>query len=260
VADLKIGVFVEGFKLPARQAIVKARDVGAHGFQFYATRGEFHPDNFAASARRDFRKFVDSLGLEVSALCADFGLGYTNPETVDQVVSDTKKVLALARDLDVTITTTHIGVVPDQDSSPTWELMTEAVREVAEFAAGLDSCLATETGPETGKLLARFIKAVGSEGLKVNFDPANFVMAGFDHLQAVEDLAPYIVHTHAKDGISPASGGPKEVPLGEGEVKWDEYLARLAEIGYHGYFTIEREVGENPEADIRSAVRFLKGF
>ena len=260
MGNLKIGVFIEGFRLPPKEAIHKARDVGAQGFQFYATRDEFHPDNFGASARRDFKKLIASLGLEVSAVCGDFGLGYTNPDTVDKVVADTKKVLTLARDLDVPITTTHIGVVPDDESSPTWQRMEEAVREVAEFAANLDSCLATETGPESGELLAKFIKAVGSDGIKVNLDPANFVMMGFDHLQAVDDLAAYIVHTHAKDGLSPKSGGPKEVPLGEGEVKWEEYLAKLANIGYDGYFTIEREVGDDPEADIRKAVAFLKGF
>jgi sugar phosphate isomerase/epimerase len=51
-----------------------------------------------------------------------------------------------------------------------------------------------------------------------------------------------------------------EVPLGEGGVDWDGYLNALNEIGYGGYLTIEREVGSNPEADIRLAVNFLKGY
>jgi sugar phosphate isomerase/epimerase len=35
-------------------------------------------------------------------------------------------------------------------------------------------------------------------------------------------------------------------------------LKALEDIGYRGYLTIEREVGDNPEADIAKAVSFLK--
>ena len=48
--------------------------------------------------------------------------------------------------------------------------------------------------------------------------------------------------------------------LGEGSVKWDEYLAALNDIGYKGFLTIEREVGDDPEKDIGNAVNFLKGY
>ncbi|NJD01072.1 MAG: sugar phosphate isomerase/epimerase, partial [Ruminiclostridium sp.] len=47
-------------------------------------------------------------------------------------------------------------------------------------------------------------------------------------------------------------------PLGEGNVNFTEYLKALDSIGYSGYLTIEREVGDNPERDIRIAVDFLK--
>jgi sugar phosphate isomerase/epimerase len=49
----------------------------------------------------------------------------------------------------------------------------------------------------------------------------------------------------------------REVPLGEGSVKFPEYLRALESIGYKGFLTIEREVGENPEMDIRMSVKFL---
>ena len=48
------------------------------------------------------------------------------------------------------------------------------------------------------------------------------------------------------------------MPLGEGDVDWDSYIAALNEIGYKGYFTIERECGADPTSDIRQAVEFLR--
>ena len=45
-----------------------------------------------------------------------------------------------------------------------------------------------------------------------------------------------------------------------GGVDWPRYLKALDDIGYKGFLTIERECGENPEADIRMAADFLRGL
>ena len=106
------------------------------------------------------------------------------------------------------------------------------------------------------------------------------MVTGQDAVEAVKMLKDYIVHTHAKDGIMldpnqkpedvyhafavggvdalNACKGFKEVPLGEGQVDWDAYIAALKEIGYDGFLTIERECGDNPENDITLAASFLK--
>ena len=52
----------------------------------------------------------------------------------------------------------------------------------------------------------------------------------------------------------------KEVPLGNGAVDFPAYFAALQEIGYQGYLTIEREVGKQPETDIRLAVEFIEQY
>ena len=86
-----------------------------------------------------------------------------------------------------------------------------------------------------------------------------------------------MVHTHAKDGKRLYYKDPEviyglaedemlqspsfiEVPLGEGNVDFKNYLKALDEIGYHGFLTIEREVGDNPAADINTAATFLKNL
>ena len=100
-----------------------------------------------------------------------------------------------------------------------------------------------------------------------------------DAVHAVHTLKDYIVHTHAKDGIQLRKCNPEvvyhvvpmpedlakdserafeEVPLGTGSVDFPKYLAALDEIGFRGFLTIEREVGANPAADIKTAYTFLK--
>lgn len=46
-------------------------------------------------------------------------------------------------------------------------------------------------------------------------------------------------------------------PLGEGDVDFPKYVALLKSTGFNGYYVIEREVGDNPAADIAKAKRFL---
>ena len=48
------------------------------------------------------------------------------------------------------------------------------------------------------------------------------------------------------------------MPLGTGQVDFPAYLAALDEIGYKGYLTIEREVGDTPAKDIATAADFLR--
>ena len=156
--------------------------------------------------------------------------------------------------------------------------MQEACFELAEFADSMGAHFAIETGPETSAVLKGFLDSLGSTGVGVNLDPANLVMVtGDDPAGAVYNLRDYIVHTHAKDGKQLYYKDPEivyglvkdslvtgpsflEVPLGEGSVDWNKYLAALEDIGYKGFLTIEREVGDNPEKDIITAVDFLKNM
>ena len=167
--------------------------------------------------------------------------------------------------------------MPEDENAERFKIMQEACFELSRYADEIGAHFAIETGPETSATLKKFLDSLGSTGVGVNLDPANLVMVtGDDPAKAVHNLKDYIVHTHAKDGkqnfyVDPdiiygmvkshivTSNSFIEVPLGEGSVNWDEYLKALEDIGYKGFLTIEREVGDDPEKDIRKAVEFLNG-
>jgi sugar phosphate isomerase/epimerase len=48
--------------------------------------------------------------------------------------------------------------------------------------------------------------------------------------------------------------------LGNGDVPWPDYIKWLKDGGYDGVFTIEREMGEDPLADIGESVKFLRAL
>ena len=273
-----IGVIIDSFRTDIPTAVKKAAAVGAQGIQVYATRGEMAPENLTGAKRAEFLDLVKSNGLTISALCGDLGGGgfmwkEKNPEKIER----SKRIIDLAKELEADVVTTHIGVVPEDSSIDRFKVMQEACYELAHYADSVGAHFAVETGPETSAVLKNFLDSLGSTGVGVNLDPANLVMVtGDDPAQAVYNLRDYIVHTHAKDGRQLFYEGPEsvyglaknalvtgasfiELPLGDGDVPWDAYLAALNDIGYKGFLTIEREVGDDPEADIRKAVTFLEG-
>lgn len=258
---MKIGIITASLPMDTKTGLRKARELGAHGVQLWIVDNDLDPRNLTQSGRKELVDYMASLDLERSALCGDIG-GFTDLSKVDERIARTKQMFDLCVDLKTPILTTHIGVVPGDPLSREYNGLLEAVREIAEYAANRDCCFATETGPEPAETLAAFLDRANSSGAKANYDPANLVMSGFNHLEGLYALGTYVVHTHAKDGIAHSIAEKKEVmevPLGKGDVDFPRYLHILREeLGYTGYLTIERECGDDPIADIAEAIAFLK--
>jgi len=280
---LKTGVITDCFKKSHIEGIELAASLGFDGVQIYATTGEFSPENLSEEQKREYKSLLKEKGLVVSALCGDMGgYGFERAEDNAERIEKTKKIIDLASEFGSKVVTTHIGVIPNEKSEPRYAVMLAALTECGLYAKEKGVTLAIETGPEKAVTLLGFLKDTKG-GVGVNLDPANFVMVtGQDPVEAVYLLKDYIVHTHAKDGIKlnddltptevyhafavggvdalNACKGFKEVPLGEGQVNWKNYIAALKDIGYDGFLTIERECGENPVDDILRGANFLKNM
>ena len=277
---MKIGVITDCFKKSHEEGIKIASSLGLDGVQIYATTGEFSPE-LTEEKKAEYKRLLKDNNLVVSALCGDMG-GYgfeiekDNPERIEK----TKRIIDLAVEFGTKVVTTHIGVIPADKNEPRYKVMLSALTECGLYAKEKGVTLAIETGPETAKTLLSFVEDTKG-GVGVNLDPANFTMVtGQDAVEAVYLLKDHIVHTHVKDGrrldvnqnptevyhafavggvdALNACKGFTELPIGKGDVDWDEYLKALKNIGYDGFLTIERECGDDPVSDIRLAASFIK--
>ncbi len=280
--SFKIGVVVDSFKLSLHEGLRAAKAVGAEGVQIYACSPEVSPERLDANGRRELRAFIADQGLVLSAVCGDIG-NFMDPAKNPERIRRAKTIVDMALDLGTPIVTTHIGSVPENVNSPVYKILQDACCELGSYATAHGVSFAIETGPETAVVLGRFLDSLGVKGIGVNLDPANLVMVCQDDpVAAVTTLAPYIVHTHAKDGRNLKPCNPEEVyaafddgnypdlekllggapfaelPLGEGDVQWGPYLDALSAIGYTGFLTIEREEGTDRYGDIAKGVQFLK--
>lgn len=282
MADLKIGVMADSFRLETRRALRKASEVGAEGVQIYAVQGEFTPERLSDREIADYRGLMRAEGLKLSALCGDLGgHGFTDPAQVPETIERSRRIAHLCAELGGNVITTHIGVVPSDPKHPRYAVMQDACEQLARAAAAEECRFAIETGPEPPEVLRDFLDGLSTPGVGVNYDPANLVMVtNSDPIKGVHTLGKYIYHTHAKDGLHLKDVDPEilygqwfaeggigderledyflETPLGQGKVDFDAWIAALREEGYNGFLTIEREVGDDPVTDITMAVCYLR--
>ncbi len=277
---MKIGALDSSLHQPLEITVGKFAEMGLQGIQINTTRDAL---GITDARLAEIKKMCADNGLAISAVCGMIsGVRFGVRSEWRKSVEVFRTIIENAAKLGSHVVTTHIGVVPDDPASEVFSIMVQSMGACAEYAATCDAVLAIETGPEKPETLLNLLRAVNSRGLGVNLDPANLRMvASVDPVHAVEVLGEYIVHTHAKDGnnlypgspaafygVYDADGTPRkvpekraefeEVPLGQGQVPWDGYLAALKNCGYDGFLTIERECGPDPEGDIRLALNFLK--
>ena len=241
---MKIGVLSESFKLPIDEVIKKSVELGLHGIQGYSASGELSPQELTAADRKQLLKNMYNNKLVFSALCGDLG--------------------------------GHGFQLADENE----DKIARSCYQLGNYAKSRGVVFGIETGSESPKNLKIFLDSIGSNGLGVNYDPANLIMVqNIDPVKGIYTLSDYIVHTHAKDGVHLKDCNPVEVydafarggidgfdfgvlfnetPIGDGSVKWPAYIKALRNIKYNGFLTIEREVGKNPADDIAAAANYLQ--
>ena len=111
-----IGVILESFRKPIPEAVDAAAKLGAKGLQVYATATRLAKTEMSPAQRRDFLRMVKDHGLCFSALCGDLGKGFGNPELNPALVEESKRILDIALEMETNIVTTHIGVVPADET------------------------------------------------------------------------------------------------------------------------------------------------
>ena len=279
MSELKIAIMLGSLRMDLYEGMKKVVEMGVPGLHISAG-GDWDARTMEAQARRDLVKHVRGLGLEISAISAWGGqVDLCEEEGWEENVDWGRKNLELAADLECGIWQAHVGVMPEDVRAPGWVRMVDAMVGIAERGEQVGACLAIETGPEPPYVLRRLITEVGSKAIRINWDPANMILwpakfaadlgepyrrekwiEKFQPNEGASALADVIVHTHAKDALVHEDGRRQEVPLGDGWVDWPRYVGYLREAGYDGYFAIEREVGDNPVADIQKAVDFLRSL
>ena len=157
-----------------------------------------------------------------------------------------------ARELGMKDIVTHLGYLPDNPFHEDRIGAALAVRYICKAINKYDQRFMFETGEVLPYTLIQFMKEVGMENVGVNFDPANLMINGrANPVDALGLLGSYVGRFHGKDGVYAEGINPKgkEVMIPQGMVDFPALIEKLADLGYEGDITIEREIPESEERD-----------
>jgi sugar phosphate isomerase/epimerase len=250
-----------------------AHELGVPTIQLHApaktTRTRENADRFLAR--------LDELGIKLTAVFGGFeGESYADIPTVARTVGlvppntrssrteEMKEIADFAKLLGCDVAALHLGFVPHDRDDSLYQQVIDVTRDLCDHCRSSGQSLHLETGQEDADTLLRFMGDVQRDNLFVNFDPANMILYGTgEPIEALRKIGQYVRSVHCKDAKWAANPGKewgREVPLGEGDVGFENYLRTLDEIGYAGPLTIEREIPQEPDrqkAEIGGAVRLL---
>ena len=269
---MEIGV-INGLRVERRDAIFeKVQRFGLRTCQLSCWNTDLFTDDMAARLTEQ----SEATGVYVAALWAGvppprkwnfvegpITLGLVPPEYRAERIAALKKGADFAKKIGAPAIITHCGFIPENVTDPEFGPVVVAIREVAEYCESLGIGFWFETGQETPVVLLRTIQRVGTGNLGVNLDPANLLMYGKGNpIDALSVFGEYVRNVHVKDGMCPTDGESlgKEAQVGQGMVRYPEFMKRLKEIGFGGELIIEREIreGEEQNRDIRQTVEDLK--
>ena len=95
-----------------------------------------------------------------------------------------------------------------------------------------------------------------SPAMGATLDTGQFASCGYDTVEAVRKLAPYLKMVHLKD--IEATGAEVNVLLGKGIARIPEVMAELNHVGYAGLIAIEYEKEGPVNEDLRIEVEYLR--
>jgi len=189
-------------------------------------------------------------------------IGLVPPQYRAMRVDALKKGGEFTKKLGAPAAITHLGFIPENANDPLFAGVVAATRDIARHYQKLGIEFWFETGQETPITLLRLIKQVDTPNLGINLDPANLILYGRGSaIDSLDVFGSYVKNVHAKDGLYPTEpmNLGHEVKVGEGRVRFPEFLKRLNEVGFKGELIIEREIsGEQQKKDIAETVENLK--
>jgi len=221
---------------------------------------------------------VRDQGVEISAIQCHTSFLDEDAADVRRNIDHTKKVLAMARCMDIDLVHTVSGpALPDEDADVGFERLAAVYDELLDAAADNEVVLGIEpvfiyavSNLETMQALDA---ALGRDELMINFDPSHFPYHEEDPVPFIEAYGPRILHAHVKDAVveplegtldedgfqTPTGKQFKFAAPGSGVLDWPAIIRALRAVGFDGVLSLELGKGIPSEEQVaRDNVGFVR--
>ncbi len=254
---LKIAVPTAPLGNPLRRAIAAAAETGAGAVMFDA-RHEIQPKEFGETAIRQLRYLLKEYNLEIAGLTLPVRRSLCDPDLLDARLAAVRNAMEFAFRLGAGLLTVRLGTIPADAESAEYRQMTTILSDLAALGNRVGTTLALSTIGNAPDQMKALLDTIRDGPIGVDLDPAGFLFAGVPPAAALRELHAFLQHIQIRDGIQTAEGSGIETAIGAGEVPWDEFLATIMEVDYHGWMTICRTEGSQQSSDIARGVQYVR--
>jgi sugar phosphate isomerase/epimerase len=269
---MKLAFSTNAFKRYSLIDAIKAiAEIGYEGVEILCDVPHAYPACFSEAEAIDVKHTLSNRGIQISNLNAFtlYALGdvyhpswiEADPVQRDQRIKHTIDCIHLAKNLEAKHLSTEPGGPrsPAQDDFAFEKMFLSGLEKVTKLAEEKDVKILIE--PEPGLLIEnshhfrKFIKQVGSDCIRLNFDIGHFYCVHEDPASLVFDLADYIEHFHLADIRNYVHN---HLIPGRGEIDFGPVFEAMNEIGYDGFVTVELyPYHENPIVAASEAYSYL---
>lgn len=232
-----------------------------HGFaavEFRGLQGNLDlPSHEAFSAEHigGTKREILARGLRIACVSSSASLHESDPERRSKILSDARRFIDLASTLDAP----YVRVFGDSPDSghpivPSDDLkarVAAGLHELGEYAGPRKVTVIIESHDDftSSATLADVLHRADSKSVALLWDAHHtFAESNEDPKFTVQQLGPWIRHTHLKDSVG-KGGDRKYVLTGRGNVPIKEQIAALRSIGYKGLYCFEWEKVWHPDLE-----------
>lgn len=236
------------------ESISFCADLGLDGIEVRcADNGQMDLDTISDQKIARIAEHAENEGIEFACL-TPYYRDFMTDEAARESLAGYRNACRIAQALECPLVRCISGVWPQEgyEREKVFRRQVAGVAQAAEIASEYGITLAVEThrGQVTFSAdeAVEFVEAVDHPQVAVLWDVFWTYVAGEETVdEALQMLAPHIVHVHAKNIQCDEDGEYETVILDEGELDWCQIIQGLDDIGYTGYISDEYEKFWRPE-------------
>jgi sugar phosphate isomerase/epimerase len=240
---------------PLKPALVLAAQFGAAGVQLDC-RNEVKSEELSTTGRRELLHRLEEMRLSIASLDFPLQRGLFDLDRIDARIAALKQAMDLASSLRCRILTVRLGRMPDTAEAK--DLPLAVLNDLAGHGNHVGVTLALGPGGEPPTELLGLLQQVTTGPLGINFDPLPVISSGRSPIEVVAEWRTFLSQVMVRDATSDGAGAATEVPVGRGEVAWQELLAVTHELDYRGWFCVDRTQGDDRPGDAGRAIEFMR--
>lgn len=217
------------------------------------------------TAIREIRKQLSDRNLRLSVVRFRTKRGYDDTQDLDRRVEGTKTAMRIAAALGAGFVTNRLGRLPEESQGTSSEeagktpLIVDVLGDLIRYSEREGVVLTGELGEDSGEELARLLSALPDGGVGLDLDPGLLAAFGHSPQQAVQAVGKSVLVVHATDAVLGGGPGQRRIaPLGAGDVDYADILGGLERVGYQGCFFVRALGDEQPIAEVRQAIDYLR--